>query len=225
MIDNYEEIQSFGEDEVNQEKQAEFDRLHNEVIIDWEKLKYIKNPTYDMCKACVRENGLALEFVKHQTFEICEIALKQDGYALQFVKNQTEELCEIAIKQNPHSLYFVKKQTENLCKLAVSLDGLAIKFVKKPTLDICLTALENDCESYYLIKDESIKESKEIEKYLVMLDKLNEDEGYVDDIIAEQEIEKWKNQENKPQLDLPTSEDVDRFLDNWSNLLPEKTNL
>ena len=74
-------------------------------------LKYIENPTPELCLAAVKNNGLNLEFVKEQTPELCLAAVEQDGIALKYVKKQTPEICLAAVNNNGWALQFVKEPT------------------------------------------------------------------------------------------------------------------
>ena len=113
-------------------------------------LEYIKNPTYELYKLAVQEEGLALKHVKNQTNELCMLAIQQDGMALQYVKNQTNEMCELAVQhndsQNDSALQYVKNQTYEICIMAVRHNGLALKYVNEQFLskELCIIAVQQD---------------------------------------------------------------------------------
>lgn len=106
-------------------------------------LKYIKNPSYDLCKYAVSFNSDELQYVKSQTEELCNIAVSRCPYALEHARIQTEEMCTRAVAVNPHTLEYVKTQTEAICKTAVILDGMMLKHVKVQTDEICRYAISN----------------------------------------------------------------------------------
>lgn len=41
-------------------------------------IKYIKNPSYNLCKIAIENNFKVLEYIENQTKELCSIALKQN---------------------------------------------------------------------------------------------------------------------------------------------------
>lgn len=144
---------------------------------DHTALKYIKQPTQEMCKKIIENNTFAqrvtqteelcklavqydsklLRYVNIQTEEICKLAVQQHGYTLELVKNEfkTEEICLLAVKSCGSALQYVNEQTEKICKLAVQNNGLALEHVKDQfqTEEICKLAVQNNGLALQYVKD------------------------------------------------------------------------
>src|SRR6056297_3658011 len=67
-------------------------------------IKYIKDPTPEMCLEAVKENGWAIKCIKDPTPEMCLEAVKQNGLAIEFIKDPTPEMCLEAVKNNRHAI-------------------------------------------------------------------------------------------------------------------------
>ena len=55
----------------------------------------------------IKENGSLLKFIENPTVEMCLEAVKQNGYALQYVESPTREMCLDTVKGNIYALQFV----------------------------------------------------------------------------------------------------------------------
>ncbi|GHV79707.1 hypothetical protein AGMMS49944_14980 [Spirochaetia bacterium] len=64
---------------------------------------------YDLCKAALEHDGLALQYVREKTAELCDIALRKNGAALQFVPPElhTIERYFLAVAHSAAALAFV----------------------------------------------------------------------------------------------------------------------
>ena len=93
-------------DKLEMSKLTDEEKLR-EVKDDGYMLKFIENPTVEMCLEAVRNNGYALQYINNQTEEICLEAVKNSGGVLIYVKEPTEEVCLEAVKQNGYALQYV----------------------------------------------------------------------------------------------------------------------
>ena len=152
-------------------KYLQNDKLNDELLLMVIKnnpfaIKYINNPSDELCKISVQTCGTSIRFIK-KTFDMCMMAVEQNifsfqyigdiyygvtkyvlnkkGRLLKYVKNQTPELCLIAVSNNGEALEFVKNQTEEICWAAIKQDGNAIYFAKEQTYEMCMYAINNGC--------------------------------------------------------------------------------
>lgn len=101
-------------------------------------LEYIKaeHQTFEVCSACVLQNGLALGYVFNKSFELCCQAIDNNGMALPYVKDDflTDDLYLKSIRTSyGRSLSMIPddKQTYEMCKEAVVLSGVNLFYVSK----------------------------------------------------------------------------------------------
>ena len=85
------------------------------INIDGTVIRYVENPQYDLMKAAVKQNGMAIRYIPDNL--------------------QTKELKELAIESNPNSIEFVYKPTYEMWINAVSTEYFddephPIRFVK-----------------------------------------------------------------------------------------------
>ena len=119
-------------------------------------IKWIKNPSIELCVLAVKQDGLALGFIDNQTEDICMLAIKQNISAYHYVKEHNVAICEFTIQQDGLMLEFVKEQyqTEKVCELAVTQNGWALRHVKKQTPKICELAVKNKPYALQYVQDE-----------------------------------------------------------------------
>jgi hypothetical protein len=136
-------------------------------------LKHINNPTEEMCKYAVQRNGLALEYVKNQTEEICAIAINLDGSAFKFVDPElyTEKICNLAAKRKGENLKYIKNQTFSMCIEAVKNNGMALEYVDKSLINkkMCIEAVICSAWAFQFVPPELLTE--EIYKIAVIKEK------------------------------------------------------
>jgi Domain of unknown function (DUF4116) len=101
-------------------------------------LKYIDEPTDELCFQAVKQNGLALQFVKNQTEKLCYHAVKQNGLALEFVNR---EFVEKKLNLSSLEKYNVYGNTNSddeviLWKIAISENPLAFQFIENKTDEV-----------------------------------------------------------------------------------------
>lgn len=96
-------------------------------------LKWIAQPTHELCLAAVQQDGWALSVVPKQfkTFAVCLAAVRHTGCALQHVPEATPVLCYAAVRQDGWALQFVpdSMKTESLCLDAFRQDERAAQFI------------------------------------------------------------------------------------------------
>lgn len=65
-------------------------------------LKDFDNPSIEMCKIAVEQNGYAIMYVpkNNQTLELCILAVSKFCFSLQFINEDFKEACEKHIKNN-----------------------------------------------------------------------------------------------------------------------------
>lgn len=125
-------------------------------------IRFIDNPTEEICLAAVKNKGNALQYIIKQTENICLAAVKNNGMSLRFVKNQTYEICLEAVKICGRALQFVRNQTDEICLAAVKNIGLALEYVKNQTDEICLASIKNYAGAIQFVK-------KQTEEMLLMV--------------------------------------------------------
>ena len=116
-----------------------FNDKYNELSI-----KYIKNPTKQVCLEAVKRNGYAIQHIKNPTEEMCLEAVKRCGNTIKYIDNPTEEMQLEAVKQNGLSIKFIKNPTKEMCMEAIRQDELSINFIKNPTKDMYLEAVKQN---------------------------------------------------------------------------------
>jgi len=99
------------------------------VMMDGCNIRFINDPSFEICLIAVIQNGYALWHIKNQTSQICLAAVKYNGMALTYVQNQTPEICMAAVKQCGEALMYVLNQTPQICKTAVIQNKEAVRFI------------------------------------------------------------------------------------------------
>lgn len=127
------------------------DETQHEALIkeSYECLKYIKNPSIDVCKIAIDGSSLALKQIQNPTKEIFEYAIKKHPYCFNSIKDPSYELCKLAMEANPiNSFYYVpvKHRTYELCLIGVTNKGQLLKQVPSQHIDydMCLAAVKSD---------------------------------------------------------------------------------
>ena len=126
---------------------------------DGMKLKNMINPSEDIYKLAIKQNGLAINYIPENIIKsnigekLCELAVKQNFNALKFIipEKQSFNICKIALQNDGHTLQYISEQVFEMCKIAVSTNGLALKFVNKKYLygihgeELCRIAIIQNC--------------------------------------------------------------------------------
>lgn len=140
------------------------DILLSSIKNNWENIKYVKDPSFEMILSAVKQSPRAYDFVKQdpvtterllkhdwqvigyakeQTEQLCKMAINIDPKVLGVIKDeaQTLDVCLYAIKKDPTSLKHIAHQSETLCMEAVSKDWKALKFALYRSPEVCLSAI------------------------------------------------------------------------------------
>lgn len=107
----------------------------------------INNPTEEVCLTAVKKDGFVIKFIDNPTEEMCLEAVKQNGYSIIYIDNPTKEIYMEAIKQNSHSIEYIKNPSKELCLIAVKQDGCSIESINNPTEEMCLEAVKQNGEA------------------------------------------------------------------------------
>jgi hypothetical protein len=118
-------------------------------------IRFIKDPSYELQLAAVNQTGMALQYIKDPSYELQLAAVKQNGYAIRFIKDPSYELQLAAVKQNAHAIRFIKDPSEEIQLAAVKQNGYAIQFIKDPSEAIQLAAVKQNGYAIQHIKDPS----------------------------------------------------------------------
>lgn len=70
-------------------------------------IKYIHDPTYEMCMQAVSGHGGVLQYIENQTIEMCDVALNTSPLSFRWIKTQTPELCKKAVSLHPYNIIYV----------------------------------------------------------------------------------------------------------------------
>jgi hypothetical protein len=109
-------------------------------------IKYIKDPTFEMCFKAVHYNGSYLQYIpeKHQTHGLCLMSIKKDINNAQYIINQTEELWleyirTVDISKMDTYMGYCRSGTNEF-----------MKYIKNPTEIICLEVVKKhpECLTY-----------------------------------------------------------------------------
>ena len=145
-----------------------FNDKYNELSI-----KYIKNPTKQVCLEAVKRNGYAIQHIKNPTEEMCLEAVKRCGNTIKYIDNPTEEMQLEAVKQNGLSIKFIENPTKEMCMEAIRQDGSSINFIKNPTKDMYLEAIKQNGLVIFYIENpteemclEAVKQNGESIKFI-----------------------------------------------------------
>lgn len=115
-------------------------------------LQYVRNQTFEVCRAAIRNNPDAIGCIRRDTFErepelaSCIYgALKISPQSLKFLRLQNEAFCRLAVEQEPATLQFVQPefQTESICEIAITADPELLANVQNKTrqiVDLAVTA-------------------------------------------------------------------------------------
>jgi hypothetical protein len=94
-------------------------------------LRYIQNPTYDMCLQVVKHGGCNIYYVnpRYRTSELCLAAVRNDGLSLKYIHNPTDEIKMEAVKQNGIAIRYIEDQTIELCIIAYHNTIRSLKYM------------------------------------------------------------------------------------------------
>lgn len=75
----------------------------------------------------IKSHPILLKFVNNPTEEMCLLTINRDYKTLQYVKNPTEEMCIIAIKKNVNSIKYINNITNNIIdELLIKLQNFSV---------------------------------------------------------------------------------------------------
>lgn len=74
-------------------------------------------------------DGTYIQYCTNPTYEMQRIAVVQNGYAIKFIHNPSMELLEISIKQSPSHAALIKNPTREQIDLILSISPKAIEFL------------------------------------------------------------------------------------------------
>lgn len=74
---------------------------------DWSEIRFIANPTDEVCREAVRQNGYALMYIIEQTPELCELAVKTVPDVISWARYLTIDMCVRAVLSDPECLVLV----------------------------------------------------------------------------------------------------------------------
>lgn len=136
------------------------------VLHDGMSVRYVKNPSYELCLEAVKQNGLAMRYIANpdvyinfgldEMYKICLAAVKQNGTAIKYVPSPNRSLYLAAVKQKGITIKSVPSPTPKMCFSAVRQNGMCIRFVPKPTYDMCLEAVKQNGLALRFVSDASI---------------------------------------------------------------------
>jgi len=124
----------------------------------------------------IKENGCPLRYIENPTVEMCLEAVKNDGWALAFVKNPTAEMCLEAVKNNGYALQYVPHQTDEICSEAVKSAGSALQYVENPTREMCLDAVKENVYALNFVPPKFLKDDLTKIDYSKPLDNFKKEE-------------------------------------------------
>ena len=84
-------------------------------------IKYIHNPTDEMCEFAIRVNANNMKYIpkERQTHDLCVLALQINWLVIRYIRNQTEELQLLAVQQNAWSIFEMGNPSLSTFHLAV----------------------------------------------------------------------------------------------------------
>lgn len=103
-------------------------------------LKYIpiEYRTQSLCLRAVKIHGSNLEFCQLKTARLCKAAVRNNGLAIQFVPDEllNSKLCQDAVENNYQALYYIKDEfkTTEMCLMALRAHAVLLK--KSPDMKI-----------------------------------------------------------------------------------------
>ncbi|MGL4798600.1 MAG: hypothetical protein ACRCWY_04235 [Cellulosilyticaceae bacterium] len=118
-------------------------------------IKTIPNPTDEMKRLAVTNNGLTLQYIKNPTPEIERLALENNRRAIRFIQEPTEEMMCMALEGGWALLQDMKAPTEKVVRQALEQSGWAIQYVKEPSEEMQLLAVEKNEDAIRYIKTPS----------------------------------------------------------------------
>jgi len=109
--------------------------MHNSI-----NLRYISNPTKDMCLLAVSKNGETIRFVRYTTEGMRLLAVERTPMALQYIDNPSNEVILTALRRNWKAITCIKHGAQTLehAQIAYAQNPKACFYIKKkfiPLLD------------------------------------------------------------------------------------------
>lgn len=141
-------------------KYTKQDYTYDEAIkmlnIDGCMIRYIKNPTPEMCMLAVQNDGSSIRYIEDifRTEELCIAAVSESGEAVHDIDNPSYDVFLAAIKNDPLSLGFIDEQLEELCITALNINICALMVIKNEyfTKRICEIGLRYEWGKEFLYK-------------------------------------------------------------------------
>ncbi len=110
----------------------------------------------------VKKDGRSVKYINDPSLEVCLAAIKENDSAIQHIKNPTEEMCLEVVKNDGYSIAYIKNPTEEMCLIAVKQTGLAIDYINNPSEAVCLIAAKQD-----IVCRKQIEFSDKVQEYFV----------------------------------------------------------
>jgi hypothetical protein len=116
------------------------------VAIDGRCIKFIENPTVEMCEIAVMQHGMAIKHIneKLHTFELCRLAVDQNPYLIAEIKIKSIELALIAIHKNYKVINMINWLTVEECILACIMRPQVLQIMNDPHMKNVCTVLINN---------------------------------------------------------------------------------
>ena len=90
-----------------------FDKIFMEAVKeDSNAIKYINNPSDELCEEAVSKCGSTIRFIKNKTDNIKKFAVEDDGLSLEYINynDQTPELIKLAIEDNCYAINYANPE-------------------------------------------------------------------------------------------------------------------
>jgi hypothetical protein len=168
-------------------------------------IKYIKNPSEQVCLEAVKQNGLVIQFIDDPSNEVCLEAVKQNYTAIQYIWEPSDNVLLEALRTNHDAFKYIYKYSEEiavefikkdisvfkyinhpsakLCLEAIKQNGLIIQFIDNPSNEVCLEAVRQNGLALQFIDNpsnevclEAVKQNKDAYKKIVEEEEEDEEE-------------------------------------------------
>ena len=132
-------------------------------------IKYIKNPSEEVQKTAVNQESYAIQYIKNPSEEIQKLAVQKNGYVIEYIKNPSEEIQKLAVQYNGYAIVYIKNPTKEVQKLAVQQNGAVIQTIKNPSYELQKLAVQKNSAAIQYIENPSY----ELQKLAVQQDEYN----------------------------------------------------
>ena len=94
---------------------------------DGDNIRYIQNPSEDVCLEAVREDGYSIQYIQNPSEKVKLEAVRKYGCSIRCIHNPSEQVCFEAVNNDPCAIQYISQYYESVAQITDDEDYLALK--------------------------------------------------------------------------------------------------